>query len=223
MDCRELHASTEACGARESITRPTYVCPPAMILSRRQRHPKLFGCVAVGMLLNWLVLTLGIPLPSWSAKDRSRPFPCMDSVCGCHTAAKCWQSCCCHTNQEKLVWAKRNGVTPPAYVVAAAKKESKSNASSHSSCCTKKHPVAAPAEEPSAEKPSEESAGQIVLSSVRHCQGNASVSINSELATILVQTAPVLPAIPAVQWIELYDLSARSLDFTPASPPPQLG
>jgi hypothetical protein len=189
-----------------------------MFLSRRQRYPKLFGCVAVGLLLNWLVLTLGIPLPTWSAKDRTRPFPCMDSDCGCHTAEKCWQSCCCHTNQEKLVWAKRNGVTPPAYVAAAAAKEAKSKSSAHFSCCTKHHSEAAPAEEP-AEEPS----GQIVLSSVHRCQGGDTATINSELATILSRTATQLPAVPPAQWIELVDLTALTIDLSPASPPPQLG
>ena len=189
-----------------------------MLLSRRQRHPKLFGCVAVCLLLNWLVLTLGIPLPNWQAKDRSRPFPCMGSVCGCHSAEKCWRSCCCHTNSEKLAWAKRNGVTPPAFVVAAAKKEAKSQAGSHASCCTKKQPQAAPADESS---PVE--SGQWVLSSVRRCQGNGTATVNSELVTIVRPTESIPPAVPPAQWIELFDLTELTIDLSPASPPPQLG
>jgi len=110
---------------------------PTMFLSRHHRYPKLSGCVAIGLVLNWLVLALGVPLPTWQAKDRSRPFPCMDSVCGCHTAEKCWQSCCCHTNAEKLVWAKRHGVVPPNYVVAAAQQEAVADNQSVASCCSK--------------------------------------------------------------------------------------
>ena len=198
-----------------------------MLLSRRQRHPKLFGCVAVGLLLNWLVLTLGIPLPTWHAKDSSRPFPCMDSVCGCHTAEKCWQSCCCHTNQEKLVWAKRNGVTPPNYVIAAAKQEAKSKETSPASCCTKKHAAkpkqSKPEQAEQAEEPAPAESGQWVLSSVRRCQGSASVSVSSELATVIIQVEAFPPTTPPALWIELVDHSALSLDLSPASPPPQQG
>lgn len=77
--------------------------------------------------LRWLVLfgyvlvAAGVPLPVGSvaagasrspeaakrlaAKDRSVPFPCMDSPCGCVTAQQCFESCCCHTPAELLAWA----------------------------------------------------------------------------------------------------------------------
>ncbi|MEZ6090988.1 MAG: hypothetical protein R3C05_23800 [Pirellulaceae bacterium] len=32
--------------------------------------------------------------------------------------------CCCHTDAEKLLWAKRNGVTPPAFLVQRAARAS---------------------------------------------------------------------------------------------------
>ena len=56
-------------------------------------------------------------------KDRSQPFPCMDRPCGCATADQCWKRCCCFTNQQKIVWAKRVGAAIPEFVVAAASKE----------------------------------------------------------------------------------------------------
>lgn len=77
--------------------------------------------------LRWLVLfgyvlvAAGVPLPAGSVaagasrssaaakrlagKDRSVPFPCMDSPCGCVTAEQCFESCCCHTPAELLAWA----------------------------------------------------------------------------------------------------------------------
>lgn len=77
--------------------------------------------------LRWLVLfgyvlvAAGVPLPAGSmaagasrnsaaakrlaGKDRSVPFPCMDSPCGCVTAEQCFESCCCHTPAELLAWA----------------------------------------------------------------------------------------------------------------------
>jgi len=91
------------------------------------------------LLANWLLLALGIPLPIplSRAKDRSNPFPCMNSPCGCQTAEKCWRECCCFTNQEKLVWAKQNGIVPPTYVVTAANRENASNCCKSSNKTTK--------------------------------------------------------------------------------------
>ena len=72
--------------------------------------------------LGWCLVASGIPLPvsgvkergGWPArrvaKDRSRPFPCMDSPCGCASAQQCLTSCCCHTPAERLVWARRCGL-----------------------------------------------------------------------------------------------------------------
>jgi hypothetical protein len=84
----------------------------------------LYGLVASG-----LPLPLGIPLNRGSlaggspageqvaaarlaAKDRSRPFPCMDKPCGCATAEQCFANCCCHTPTERLAWAKAHRVEP---------------------------------------------------------------------------------------------------------------
>ena len=45
-----------------------------------------------------------------AAKDRSRPFPCMNSPCGCGSAEQCFDACCCHTPAERLAWARRHGL-----------------------------------------------------------------------------------------------------------------
>jgi hypothetical protein len=47
-----------------------------------------------------------------AAKDRSRPFPCMDKPCGCATAEQCFTNCCCHTPAERLAWARARGLEP---------------------------------------------------------------------------------------------------------------
>jgi hypothetical protein len=54
-------------------------------------------------------------------KDRSQPFPCMFSSCGCNNAEQCWRKCCCHDLKSKLAWAKNNNVTPPDYVISEAR------------------------------------------------------------------------------------------------------
>lgn len=80
-------------------------------------------------LLTWLaivgygLLALGLPLPAGvrppgtppvseatlvGAKDRSVPFPCMNSPCGCASAEQCFRECCCTTLAERLAFAKRH-------------------------------------------------------------------------------------------------------------------
>ena len=87
-------------------------------------------------LTAWAMLALhclvasGLPLPlaippapgsvagrKLAAKDRSRPFPCMDKACGCDSAERCFTNCCCHTPAETLRWAKARGIEPA--VIAA--------------------------------------------------------------------------------------------------------
>jgi hypothetical protein len=83
-----------------------------------QRRPLMIWLVT----LWWSLVASGLPFPGSGvaerggdparhvAKDRSRPFPCMDSPCGCATAEQCLSSCCCHTPAERLVWARRHGL-----------------------------------------------------------------------------------------------------------------
>jgi hypothetical protein len=81
-------------------------------------------------LLTWLailgygVLALGLPLPAGmgqkgaspgldaagtiAAKDRSVPFPCMNSPCGCASADQCFRDCCCTTLAERVAFARRH-------------------------------------------------------------------------------------------------------------------
>ena len=81
-------------------------------------------------IAGYAVLASGLPLPlgmlaphgdagtdtRLAAKDRSRPFPCMDKPCGCATAEQCFANCCCHTPAERLAWAKAHSVEPAVLV-----------------------------------------------------------------------------------------------------------
>jgi len=53
-------------------------------------------------------------------KDRSRPFPCAQRVCGCQSAEQCWRKCCCFTDAQKVAWADTHGVELPDFVRQAA-------------------------------------------------------------------------------------------------------
>jgi hypothetical protein len=105
----------------------------------------LYGLVASG-------LPLPLPLPpaagsaaatKLAAKDRSRPFPCMDKPCGCATAEQCFTNCCCHTPAERLAWAKARGLEPAVLAALERRAVAAEPAPAAGSCCAAK--VALPA------------------------------------------------------------------------------
>jgi hypothetical protein len=60
-----------------------------------------------------------VPIPVSLSPATTHPtFPCEGGHCGCATAQQCWRSCCCHTLEERIAWAKRHGVRPPVELVA---------------------------------------------------------------------------------------------------------
>ncbi len=97
--------------------------------------------IAVCLLLVHVFLSLGISIPVPKTKVTSERFPCENRPCGCFSAAHCWDKCCCHTDEEKLAWAEKNGVKPPDFLVKrVAKSRTKANpqlASLQRSCCQK--------------------------------------------------------------------------------------
>jgi hypothetical protein len=86
------------------------------------------ACVAIA------VSSIGIPVPHLSGPRSGELYPCAGCSCGCVDAETCWRSCCCFTNQQKLAWARRNRMRPPAFVVAAAKREASCD-NEHDGCC----------------------------------------------------------------------------------------
>jgi hypothetical protein len=87
------------------------------------------------LIIAFVIGSIGFPVVRRPLKDRSQPFPCQDSVCGCQSAEDCWRHCCCRTNREKLAWAAEHRVTPPRYVVKAALAE-KEPAAKETTCCS---------------------------------------------------------------------------------------
>ena len=41
---------------------------------------------------------------------------CQGGTCGCVSAHECWTSCCCHSLQQRIEWARVEGVKIPAYI-----------------------------------------------------------------------------------------------------------
>jgi len=86
--------------------------------------------------------SIGLPLPASIVKSGGASFPCQHCACGCADADDCWRNCCCYTQTQKLAWAKRNGVKPPAFVVAAARQEAGAIAK-RAPCCRARAAVGA--------------------------------------------------------------------------------
>jgi len=89
------------------------------------------GCIAL-YLVACSGLSLPMPAPDRTEKDDSTPYPCQNGTCGCDSAEKCWNNCCCLTMAERLAWARAHHVTPPDFVVAQAAADS---AQEESACC----------------------------------------------------------------------------------------
>jgi hypothetical protein len=70
------------------------------------------------MLATYLAATTGMPVQARVDKPASVPFPCEHHACGCLTAEQCRENCCCFSAAERLAWAKKQGVEPPASWVA---------------------------------------------------------------------------------------------------------
>jgi hypothetical protein len=106
----------------------------------RYRRPLFQRVISACALVGFLLATIGVPvfepISADGGKDRSQPFPCQHSSCGCKNAGMCWRSCCCHTNRSKLAWAKKHGVKPPKFVEVAAAKEEQSLAAVQGGCCS---------------------------------------------------------------------------------------
>lgn len=80
--------------------------------------------VATATLAAVAACTVGVPVPGVVAKnDSGVRYPCEHHACGCVDAAACWKQCCCFTDAQKLAWAKREAVEPPAALVAAVSRD----------------------------------------------------------------------------------------------------
>jgi|GEM_PF-1634295 len=73
---------------------------------------------AVGV---YLVTLFGVPVPRTNRVTKEAAYPCQYSRCGCTSAEQCWRSCCCHTLEERVAWARAHGVTPPDFVLKQLK------------------------------------------------------------------------------------------------------
>lgn len=113
-------------------------------LLRKVRRRLGRSAIAAATLAAVAACAVGVPQPAVVSKSHAEHYPCENHPCGCGDAESCWRDCCCFSDREKLAWAERAGVTPPAFVVAAAREESDQRcaATAHAertdSCCSRK-------------------------------------------------------------------------------------
>lgn len=193
------------------------------------------SAIATAACVAYLLAVTGVPLPVKVVKDRSQPFPCMHSACGCASAAQCWQSCCCTTPQERLAWARERGIEPPRSltVLAALRRagdrrahsccEAKPLREQNSHCCESEQPrevASQPLETPEFAV-AEQDDGLIVISAWRACHG---------LAPLWSFLGAALAAPPSLcyefdwrpsAWLSLSSDASASICFSPDIPPPR--
>jgi hypothetical protein len=201
------------------------------------------------LLVAYVLTVAGIPLPAGTpANNPEELFPCAHSSCGCQSAERCWRSCCCHTLAERLAWARKRGVRPPAFAVAQAQlagldvdglKQSADQvcASNQRSCCDAKVLVQLPscckvtttAADDTREScshhrdvPVNEAGGfQIVVWQAMKCRGQSLNWLSTSPALIEVAIVPS-HEMPLVAWLGAPSSdTAEALSPTPAPPPPE--
>lgn len=180
------------------------------------------------------------PIPLIRAKPKGgEPYPCQQNACGCSSAEQCWKSCCCYNDQQKLAWAKKHGVEPPAWFVAKVSTEEKGSvrsccsakskdqkvccsksttaSTSKSSCCAEK---SEPATKTIVQESSHSGRRWIVLEDAMRCKGLA-FSIDKgvpKYSTPSNEDELILPSEPLCY---SYSCSMTSADLLPPTPPPR--
>jgi len=184
-----------------------------------------------------LVSSVGLPLPTIATKDGSKPFPCLKRACGCQTADDCWKKCCCFTDEEKLAWARENGVTPPDEVVArvASRRNQPSDLAENTGSCCYVKKACCHAEE-SHEAPStcchakkaENSSDTTELKFVVALEAAKCSGVQLSWICVKVGMTPPMPVVAPtsttglVTWFEILDRDFDSLPPEPVAPPPRL-
>lgn len=91
------------------------------------------GTRCLRRLFLWLLVAqqvlagAGIALPCAAANAGSTErYPCERCGCGCRSARQCWTRCSCSTMEQKIAWARQNGVAVPDFALAAARRDATS-------------------------------------------------------------------------------------------------
>lgn len=206
----------------------TWFIQVSTFLYRRWRR-SVRPAIAMLTTMALVACTLGLPLPLQLEKPSEEPYPCQNCACGCANAEMCWKNCCCYTQEQKLAWAEKHGVTPPDYVLAfvaatrrpccESKKQATKSTSAKKCCC---HSVASCCEKsPEAKSQQDSKLTSVVTLLALKCHGLTSLitSLPPMVIRVDCQNLDLLAIQDGTVLIDntLYNSPADG----PDSPPPQ--
>ncbi|MFM1829963.1 MAG: hypothetical protein RLZZ558_303 [Planctomycetota bacterium] len=197
-------------------------------LFRMGRRRLGLATLAVFMLSSMRALPTPATVARWLGTQLER-HPCEQCGCGCVSARQCWTACCCHTPEQRLAWAIREGVSPPADLrftpaqwIVAANSVKPGSASCGSCVAGIQDRLAGGAGTGCQEATSDQAAEGACLSALG-CRGAVSMFV---LAVLPALPEPVLvadcprPAV-AFQWPSSWQVPASPVEDLP-DPPPRL-
>lgn len=189
----------------------------------------LFRGTAAVLVVWYALIVVGLPIPT-APRSLVERFPCEHGHCGCTSAEHCWRSCCCHSLSERLAWAKREGVTPPAFVRAEITKVELARVPScgapltalqHAGCCQESETSSKA--DPGVQKADTgpHAANVVVAWRAMACRGTG---LDWTMAVPAVGVVPCAAPAPMLQveWFRPATFSSpEELHYAPPAPPPR--
>lgn len=176
----------------------------------------------------------GVPVVHAPPKDRSIPFPCQDSACGCHDAESCWRSCCCHSHAYRAAWSLQRGIQPPLYVLEKAAQETAQKSCCASrvaqcggkGCSAKGHSdqdLSKPSQDPATVQIQDDALSVLVvyIDNYRKCRGLSPLWTVLEQALAVRVEMPTLPPLTAGEWLPCVSETVPVAGVQPEPPPPR--
>ena len=195
------------------------------MFSRSENSNSQLRWVRVALVLSvgvaWLAQNSYLDTPITIVKNISIPFPCQFNGCGCKDAVQCWSSCGCHTDAEKIAWAKKNSVQPPEWFLEDLKAipaDSESASTCGGCCCCSKQTSPSLAEV-STESDNPTRIVYLNLKQRRKCNGQYDV----DMATwyFVAPAEQLLPPISVSPLRPADDQSPLAVTHLPPTPPPK--
>ena len=184
---------------------------------RTFRRPRVRRFAVACALAQYLLVASGVPVPIAAGPVSAEAYPCQGHNCGCRGPEHCWRSCCCHTHEQRLAWARENNVTPPAFVLLAEVKAAPAKPKC-ALCCSK---VTSPA---STDAVQQSSNPWVSLIEAERCRAGASNWVNLPWSSPPPQPLDtIVYAIRSEPIVLLSALPPASPAYEPAEPPPRLG
>lgn len=169
----------------------------------------------------WLAQNSYLDTPIRIVKNISVPFPCQFNGCGCKDAVQCWSSCGCHTDAEKIAWAKKNSVQPPEWFLEDLKTKPadvEATATCEGCCCCSKKSNQPPANVASAEY---KSTVVVYLNLKQHRKCNGQYDVDMVTWYFVSPAYRPLPPTPISPLYLIDDPSPLAAIDLPPTPPPK--